>query len=110
MKTLTIILLLLIVSGGVMAQSKLYGDTSRITATSGHIYLGNEFNKIDTVQVLAYCLIDFDKAVFKWQKLYAVYGTMKPYLSLDDNFKRFQEYLTLDKKKYTGKVIIAIQK
>lgn len=67
-------------------------------------------SKIDTVQVLAYCIDDFDKPSLSWKKLYAIYGFNQPSVNFN-GLMVYQSYLMPDRKTpVTFKVVYAINK
>lgn len=101
-----LIILILLCSIGVKAQTI---KTSPLDINTNIVYTFTE-RKPDTVQVLAYCIDNFDTPTFSWRKLYAVYGWDFPSINLND-LVIYKKYLMPDRKApVTFKVVYAIKK
>jgi len=110
-----LIIALLLCSIGVKAQKiKPTEGTGASIATTTTNFINGSYPSIhstlDTVQVLAYCLIDADTPTFIWLKAYAIYGLDYPYVNFN-GIMIYKKYLTLHgKEPFPFKVVYAITK
>lgn len=108
MKKLLTITALFLCSIGVQAQSKI--DTFNVYSAIKQGGIFNTYYKPDTIPVIAYCLIDTSKLIFKWRKLYAI----RSFESMAVNFNGlmiYSQYLMSNRKTPVKfKVIYSINK
>lgn len=98
--TLTLLLACIVLAG--KAQTKTDSVfTHPLWETSSNMRLigyDDYWHKSDTLQVVAYCLVDFDKAKFKWIKMYAITSRMQGATVINNVLKLYPEYLMSDRK------------